>query len=152
MDAHGDPNGAGQAAHAETCGLSPCQGENGHAKRSGGRGIRQESKSRSPRRRRLRRSRDALSKTRSPTPVSRIGCRRRSAGTGDGERERPAAAYMPRKGLLRSFAVAAKWLRVLTLPFESLSWIFPTDYSKLPVTPWKPFIACFHSHFITRAA
>ena len=25
------------------------------------------------------------------------------------------------------------------------------DYSKLPVTPWKPFMACFPSHFMTRA-
>jgi hypothetical protein len=24
--------------------------------------------------------------------------------------------------------------------------------SKLPVTPWKPFMACFQSHFMTRAA
>jgi hypothetical protein len=25
------------------------------------------------------------------------------------------------------------------------------NYSKLPVTPWKPFMACFPSHFMTRA-
>jgi len=23
-------------------------------------------------------------------------------------------------------------------------------YSKLPVTPWNPWLACFNSHFITR--
>src|SRR5258708_17285152 len=35
---------------------------------------------------------------------------------------------------------------------RSVPRIFQRDYSKLPVTPWKPFIACFQSHFMTRAA
>jgi hypothetical protein len=30
--------------------------------------------------------------------------------------------------------------------------LFQKNYSKLPVTPWKPFMACFQSHFMTRAA
>jgi hypothetical protein len=25
-------------------------------------------------------------------------------------------------------------------------------HSKLPVAPWKPFMACLYSHFMTRAA
>src|SRR5690349_11843811 len=108
MDAHGDPNGAGQAAHAETFELSPCREENGHATHSGGRGTPQESTSRSLPRKKLPQSRDASSKTQSPTPVSRIGCRRRSGGRGGGEPWLPAAACMPRKGLLRSFAHAVK--------------------------------------------
>src|SRR6267154_1442171 len=114
MDAHGDPNGAGQAAHAETFELSPCREENGRATHSGGRGTRRESTSRSLPRKKLPQSIDASSKTQSPTPVSRIGCRRRSAGTGDGERGPPAAACMPRKGLPRSFAAEVKRLHVLT--------------------------------------
>ncbi len=32
----------------------------------------------------------------------------------------------------------------------SLGFQFYGNYSKLPVAPWKPFIACFSSHFMTR--
>src|SRR5260221_12354427 len=114
MDAHGDPNGAGQAAHGETFELNPCREENGRATHSGGRGTRQVSTSRSLPRKKLRPSRDASSKTQSPTPVSRIWCRRRSAGRGDGERGRPGPACMPRTGLPRSFASEVKRLHVVT--------------------------------------
>src|SRR6266436_5495188 len=114
MDAHGDPNGAGQAAHAETFELSPCREETGRAGHSGGRGTRRKSTSRSLPRKKLPQSRDASSKTQSPTPVSRIGSRRRSAGRGGGEPWLPAAACMSRTGLPRSFAAEAKRLHVLT--------------------------------------
>src|ERR1700752_1348264 len=108
MDAHGDPNEAGQAAHAETFELSPCRAENGRAIHSGGRGTRQESTSRSPRKTKLQRSTGASSKTQSPAPVSRIGCRRRLAGRGGGEPWLPAAACISRKVLPKSFAHALK--------------------------------------------
>src|SRR5882672_6659283 len=116
MDAHGDPNGAGQAAHGETFELNPCREENGRATHSGGRGTRQASTSRSLPRKKPRPSRDASSKTQSPAPVSRTGCRRRSAGTGGGERERPDSACISRKKFPRSFAVHAKPHHVPTLP------------------------------------
>src|SRR5580693_6277536 len=108
MDAHGDPNEEDQAAHAETFESSPCREENGHATHSGGRGTRQESTSRSPRRTKLQRSTGASSKTLSPTPLSRIGYRKRLAGRGGGEPWLLAAACMPRKGLPRSSAHALK--------------------------------------------
>src|SRR3981189_911314 len=114
MGAHGDPNGAGKAAHGETFELNPCREENGRATHSGGRGTRQASTSRSLPRTKPRPSRDASSKTELATPLSRIGCRRRSAGTGDVGRERPGPACMPRTGLLRSFAAEVKRLHVLT--------------------------------------
>ncbi len=41
------------------------------------------------------------------------------------------------------------WDRIPILE-HSACWI--PAYSKLPVTPWKPCIACFQSHFMTRAA
>src|SRR4029077_6755887 len=116
MDEHGDPNGAGQAAHAETFELSPCREENGHATHSGGRGTPQESTSRSLPRKKLPQSRDASSKTQSPTPAPRIGCRRRSVGRGAAERGRPGPACMSRKEFPRSFAVHAKPHHVPTLP------------------------------------
>src|SRR5260370_6791280 len=126
MDAHGGPNGAGQAAHAETFELSPCREENGRATHSGGRGTRRESTSRSQPRKKLPQSRDASSKTQSPTPVSRIGCRRRSAGTGDVGQERPDPACMSQRELPRPSAPEVKRLHVLTLPFETL----PSDFSE----------------------
>ncbi len=39
------------------------------------------------------------------------------------------------------------------IPHNSQGAALPSsNYSKLPVTPWNPLIACLYSHFITRVA